>query len=145
VTLLHPGPGWGEALSARKARLLAQGMKNVDPEESRIFWMALYINPLAWVLMAIVALVKFELDYLMIVAVALVLSVSNIIGYTKCRKGTCDPCTQRHTFGPTSLTLAAHMFLRALNRCQEPHFRGGHVVHDVGGVLHALQHLTVKK
>jgi hypothetical protein len=72
-------------------------MKNVHAEESRIFWMALYINPLAWVLMAIVALVKFELDYLMIVAVALVLSVSNIIGYTKCRKGTHTPSATTST------------------------------------------------
>jgi hypothetical protein len=73
-------------LSARR-RLLVQGMKNVNAEESRIFWMALYINPFGWCLFGIVALVKLELDYLMVVAVALVLSVSNIIGYTKCRKG----------------------------------------------------------
>jgi hypothetical protein len=41
----------------------------------------------AWVALGIVAVIKFNLDYLLVVGVALVLSIANIIGFTKCRKG----------------------------------------------------------
>mmetsp|Transcript_17730 Transcript_17730/g.29797 ORF Transcript_17730/g.29797 Transcript_17730/m.29797 type:complete len:176 (+) Transcript_17730:318-845(+) len=63
-----------------------EGLKNVHPEESRIFWYALYLTPVAWSVFGFIALVKFNIDYFMIVVVAIVLSVSNIVGYTKCSK-----------------------------------------------------------
>ncbi len=44
-------------------------------------------QPVAWVALGIVAVIKFNLDYLLVVGVALVLSTANIIGFTKCRKG----------------------------------------------------------
>ncbi len=44
-------------------------------------------QPVAWVALGIVAVIKFNLDYLLVVGVALVLSIANIIGFTKCRKG----------------------------------------------------------
>ncbi len=47
---------------------------------------------MAWVALGIVAVIKFNLDYLLVVGVALVLSIANIIGFTKCRKGSPALC-----------------------------------------------------
>ncbi|OAE25002.1 hypothetical protein AXG93_523s1060 [Marchantia polymorpha subsp. ruderalis] len=43
-------------------------------------------QPVVWVALGIVAIVRVKLDYLLVVGVALVLSAANIIGFTKCRK-----------------------------------------------------------
>jgi hypothetical protein len=45
-------------------------------------------QPVAWVALGIIAIIRFNFDYLLVVAVALVLNAANIIGFTKCRKGT---------------------------------------------------------
>jgi hypothetical protein len=58
----------------------------------------------AWVALGIVAVIKFNLDYLLVVGVALVLSTANIIGFTKCRK---DAEKQIQQFA--SQTVASHM------------------------------------
>ena len=49
--------------------------------------MLIVIQPLAWLALGILAILNFSLDYLLIVAVALVLNVSNLVGYWKCRSG----------------------------------------------------------
>jgi hypothetical protein len=61
-------------------------------------------QPVAWVALGIVAVIKFNLDYLLVVGVALVLSIANIIGFTKCRK---DAKKQIQQFA--SQTVASHM------------------------------------
>jgi hypothetical protein len=58
----------------------------------------------AWVALGIVAVIKFNLDYLLVVGVALVLNTANIIGFTKCRK---DAKKQIQQFA--SQTVASHM------------------------------------
>jgi hypothetical protein len=45
------------------------------------------LQPALWILLGAIALIKFQFDYILIVAVAVILGVSNIIGFTKCRKG----------------------------------------------------------
>jgi len=40
------------------------------------------------VALGIVALIKFNFDYLLVVGVAVILNAANIVGFTKCRKGT---------------------------------------------------------
>jgi hypothetical protein len=50
-----------------------------------------------------VAVIKFNLDYLLVVGVALVLSIANIIGFTKCRKG-----ISKHYASASVLLLISH-------------------------------------
>lgn len=62
-----------------------QGRK-IHPQDSFIFWAALYLTPLAWFILGLVCIVSFKLQYLLIVCVAVGLSSANVIGYWKCQK-----------------------------------------------------------
>jgi len=46
----------------------------------------LYIAPLLWVVFFIVAIIKFEFQWLLLVSVAIALNMSQLYGYTKCSK-----------------------------------------------------------
>eukprot|EP00243_Klebsormidium_subtile_P004370 TRINITY_DN18349_c0_g1_i1.p1 TRINITY_DN18349_c0_g1~~TRINITY_DN18349_c0_g1_i1.p1 ORF type:complete len:188 (+),score=32.95 TRINITY_DN18349_c0_g1_i1:373-936(+) len=63
-----------------------QSMEQLSKKDGWLFWWTLYITPALWIVLGAIALIKFQFDYLLIVAVAVVLGVSNIIGFTKCRK-----------------------------------------------------------
>lgn len=54
--------------------------------DGRIFWWTLYFVPVVWVFLGIVCVLKFNLSYLIMVVIALVLSGANIVGYYKCSK-----------------------------------------------------------
>ncbi|CAK9234070.1 unnamed protein product [Sphagnum troendelagicum] len=81
-----------------------QTLETLNKKDSWLFWWSLYLTPVAWVALGIVAVIKFNLDYLLVVGVALVLSTANIIGFTKCRK---DAKRQIQQFA--SQTVASHM------------------------------------
>lgn len=57
-----------------------------NPTNKLVFWAGLYAHPLTWILLAIVALVKFQLEWLLVVAVSLVLASANVVGYRRCEK-----------------------------------------------------------
>jgi Eukaryotic protein of unknown function (DUF846) len=48
----------------------------------------LFVQAGAWVLLGIFSLIRFQADYVLVIGVCLTLNVANIIGFTKCRKGT---------------------------------------------------------
>jgi hypothetical protein len=50
------------------------GTKTINPTDSRFFWLALYIQPMLWVLMAILALVRLQFLWLPLVGTFPVLS-----------------------------------------------------------------------
>eukprot|EP00035_Acanthoeca_spectabilis_P036881 m.42381 g.42381 ORF g.42381 m.42381 type:complete len:199 (-) comp8313_c0_seq1:123-719(-) len=58
--------------------------KAPHPTESRIFWWSLYLFPVLWLLLAISALFKLHFGYLLLVAIAIVVNMSNVVGYWKC-------------------------------------------------------------
>jgi hypothetical protein len=58
----------------------------IDPLDSRVFWTGLYGAPALWVMLLIVAVLKFNIEWALIVVVAVALSGANIIGYTRCKK-----------------------------------------------------------
>jgi len=60
--------------------------RRVHPADSFVFWTALYITPLLWLLLAVVAVLTLSFRKLLIVIVALTLSGANLIGYWKCEK-----------------------------------------------------------
>mmetsp|Transcript_40 Transcript_40/g.44 ORF Transcript_40/g.44 Transcript_40/m.44 type:complete len:246 (+) Transcript_40:163-900(+) len=63
-----------------------EDMGEVHASDSRLFWLGLYVTPLVWGALFIIGLLKFNIQWLIIVVVALSLSGANIVGYTKCRK-----------------------------------------------------------
>ncbi|GAA6046568.1 hypothetical protein JCM3770_006213 [Rhodotorula araucariae] len=50
--------------------------------DAKMFWIAMYSFPLAWVLLLFVGILKFNISFLPIVMLALVFNVTNTVGYT---------------------------------------------------------------
>ncbi|CCO27395.1 Golgi apparatus membrane protein TVP23 [Rhizoctonia solani AG-1 IB] len=53
-----------------------------NPIDSKMFWTALYVFPVLWVLLFIVSLLKFNISFVPIVGLALVFNITNVIGFT---------------------------------------------------------------
>lgn len=58
----------------------------INPIDSKVFWTLMYVIPLTWVVLAIFAILKFEFLSLILVIVAISLSMTNTMAYTKCDK-----------------------------------------------------------
>ncbi|KAI8919064.1 hypothetical protein PhCBS80983_g04667 [Powellomyces hirtus] len=58
----------------------------VNATDSRVFWMALYVTPALWALFAFISILKLSIGWLLVTVVALLMSMANVIGYTKCEK-----------------------------------------------------------
>ncbi|TDH71439.1 hypothetical protein CCR75_008251 [Bremia lactucae] len=63
-----------------------EDMAEIDPLDSRVFWAGLYGPPVLWIMLLIIAILKFNVEWALIVMVAVALSGANIIGYTRCKK-----------------------------------------------------------
>ncbi|KAM0706873.1 hypothetical protein Q7P35_006203 [Cladosporium inversicolor] len=62
------------------------GGKVVTPTDKRFFWIALYAQPAFWAALAIVAIVRFKFIWLTLVVIALVLTVTNTLAFSRCDK-----------------------------------------------------------
>jgi hypothetical protein len=58
----------------------------VNKFDQSIFWTVLYTTPVIWVGMFVLGMLKFQVNWLLIVCIALCLSFSNVYGYYKCSK-----------------------------------------------------------
>lgn len=58
----------------------------INPIDSKVFWLLLYAQPAAWGVLAIMAVLKFELLYLVLVVISMSLSLTNAVAFTKCDK-----------------------------------------------------------
>ncbi|KAJ6263372.1 golgi apparatus membrane protein TVP23 [Drechslerella dactyloides] len=54
--------------------------------DSRFFWLSMYIVPVLWGALAIVALVMLEFIWLPLVAIALTLCITNTLAFSRCDK-----------------------------------------------------------
>jgi len=59
-------------------------MAEISAFDSRVFWGALYLTPIAWSLMLIIGVLRLKFQFLPIVIAALIMSGANIVGYMKC-------------------------------------------------------------
>lgn len=53
-----------------------------NPVDSKMFWMALYTFPVAWISLLFIGILKFNLSFLPIVILALVFNLTNTVGFT---------------------------------------------------------------
>jgi len=60
--------------------------KTVNATDSRFFWLALYVQPVLWVVMFVLALVRLQFLWLPLVVIALVLTVMNTLAFSRCDK-----------------------------------------------------------
>lgn len=63
---------------------------NEGSADPSIFWSALIIAPMLWMLFMLVSLFRLNVQWFMLVALASILSLSNLYGYIRCRLGTSD-------------------------------------------------------
>ncbi|KAL9251095.1 Golgi apparatus membrane protein-like protein [Drosera capensis] len=63
-----------------------ESLARMNKKDSWLFWWALYPTAAAWIVLGIFSLIRFQADYLLVVAVCLSLSIANIVGFTKCKK-----------------------------------------------------------
>lgn len=69
-----------------KFESLQEGQRTINKHDSRMFWMVLYATPVIWVMLGIIAFLKLNVDYLLLVVIAVLLSGANLLGYLKCSK-----------------------------------------------------------
>lgn len=64
--------------------------ESADPDrptnrvDTKAFWTLLYVQPLVWLVFALLAILKLELLYLILIIISISLSVTNAIAFTKC-------------------------------------------------------------
>lgn len=73
----------------------------INPIDSKVFWILLYGQPAAWLVLGIMAILKFEFLYLILITISVSLSLTNAVAFTKCDK-----------FGKAN-NLATDLFSRA--------------------------------
>eukprot|EP00761_Pharyngomonas_kirbyi_P012469 gb/GECH01012496.1/.p1 GENE.gb/GECH01012496.1/~~gb/GECH01012496.1/.p1 ORF type:complete len:212 (+),score=34.90 gb/GECH01012496.1/:1-636(+) len=62
-----------------------QDQKTVNIIDSQLFWIPLISQPIVWILLSITAFLNWHFDWLIVVAVAIILSSTNLWGYVKCK------------------------------------------------------------
>ncbi|KAF6062702.1 hypothetical protein FOB64_002970 [Candida albicans] len=58
----------------------------INPIDSKVFWLLLYGQPVAWVVLGVLAVLKLQFLYLLFIIVATSLSMTNAMAFTKCDK-----------------------------------------------------------
>ena len=59
---------------------------NTNKFDSTLFWSVLYLTPIIWIFLFVVGLLKFNLNWLIVVSMAIGLSGANVYGYWQCSK-----------------------------------------------------------
>ncbi|PHH60073.1 hypothetical protein CDD81_2159 [Ophiocordyceps australis] len=96
----------------------AQG-STPNATDSRFFWLALYVQPILWLAMAILALVRLQFLWLPLVVIALVLTIMNTLAFSRCDKFSHASNLAGSAIGTTNLasSIASNMvgrwFLRS--------------------------------
>lgn len=62
------------------------GTKTINPTDSRFFWLAMYLQPVLWIALAVLAVVRLMFIWLPLVAIALVLTITNTLAFSRCDK-----------------------------------------------------------
>ncbi|XVE89531.1 hypothetical protein DITRI_Ditri20bG0003900 [Diplodiscus trichospermus] len=63
-----------------------ESLARMNKKDSWLFWWTLYLSAVAWIVLGIFSLIRFQADYLLVVGVCLTLSIANVVGFTRCRK-----------------------------------------------------------
>ena len=64
----------------------ANTTQQVNATDYRVFWWSLYLTTLLWSILGLVAIIKFNFSWLILVLLALSMNTANLMGYTKCDK-----------------------------------------------------------
>ncbi|XP_026856189.1 Golgi apparatus membrane protein TVP23 homolog B [Electrophorus electricus] len=89
--------------------------KETSSSEVRVFWLGLVMCPVLWVFFVFFALISFNVKWLVVVIMGLVLQWANLYGYVRCKVGG----------GSNLKTMATNyfglqLFKQAMNNSQRP-------------------------
>ncbi|POR31972.1 Golgi apparatus membrane protein TVP23, partial [Tolypocladium paradoxum] len=92
--------------------------KVVNATDSRFFWLALYVQPVLWVVMAVLAFVRLQFLWLPLVVIALVLTIMNTLAFSRCDKFSQASNLAGSALGTTNLagSIASNMVGRWFSR-----------------------------
>ena len=78
--------------------------------DARLFWLGLVIAPAMWIIFFLTALFGFKFQWLVLVIIGLSMSMSNFLGYLRCRLGSTQSIsTMANTY------MQRQMFTNVLN------------------------------
>ncbi|KAK8181893.1 Golgi apparatus membrane protein TVP23 [Phyllosticta capitalensis] len=88
--------------------------RQINATDKRFFWLSLYAQPLLWIALAVVALVKFEFIWLTLIVIALILTITNTLAFSRCDKFSQASNFAGNAFygGGLAKTLASNMVTR---------------------------------
>ncbi|KAJ9134003.1 Golgi apparatus membrane protein TVP23 [Pleurostoma richardsiae] len=94
------------------------GSKVINATDSRFFWLASYVQPLLWIGLAILALIRLKFIWLPLVAIALVLTITNALAFSRCDKFSHASNLAGSAFSSTNLAgnIASNMVGRLFSR-----------------------------
>lgn len=58
----------------------------INPIDSKVFWILLYAQPLSWMFLGFLAVLKLQFLYLLLIIITVSLSLTNAIAFTRCDK-----------------------------------------------------------
>jgi len=78
--------------------------------DARLFWIGLFVAPLMWVIFFLTALFGFKFQWMILVIIGLTMSMSNLLGYLRCRLGSTESVTNM-----ANTYMQRQMFSNVLN------------------------------
>merc|ERR1719188_987917 len=82
--------------------------------EAGIFWGGLVLAPALWAVLFVVALSRFNFQWIILVIIALTLTASNLFGYVRCRYGTSESISST-MFGVANSYMQSQMLSNVKN------------------------------
>ncbi|KAJ5082752.1 hypothetical protein N7532_011795 [Penicillium argentinense] len=74
-------------------------LRTITATDKRFFWLSLYVTPVLWVALAILAIVRFVgVIWLSLIVIALILTITNTVAFSRC-----DKFSQASTFANRAL------------------------------------------
>ncbi|ODV91311.1 hypothetical protein CANCADRAFT_52168 [Tortispora caseinolytica NRRL Y-17796] len=64
----------------------ADPQREMNATDSKFFWTTLYLSPTLWMILGLVAILKFEFIWLTLVVIAVSLSLTNTLAFGRCDK-----------------------------------------------------------
>jgi len=82
-------------------------LNEVNSNDSRVFWVGLYAPVLVWGFLLLVDVLKFNVQWLVVVVAAISMNMANVVGYTKCSQDAKQKMAQLFDQGSAGLVMNA--------------------------------------
>ncbi|CAN6657227.1 golgi apparatus membrane protein Tvp23p [Trichomonascus vanleenenianus] len=88
----------------------ADPQRYINPIDSKVFWLMLYVTPALWCGLALLAILKFEFLWLLLIGIALILTIINALAFSRCDKFGKANSVANNFLGNVSSGIGSRMF-----------------------------------